>query len=171
MFEGVPTYPDNDRYWQVIDKYKVSLFYTAPTALRSLMRLGDAPLQTTKRDSLRMLGSVGEPINPEVWRWYFDAIGKGKCAVVDTWWQTETGGHMMAPPPSAPEMIPGAAMHAILGRRALLLDAQNKEITGAGEGGLFLRRPMAGHGAHRLGRPQAFHRNLFLAMQRLLLHR
>ncbi len=144
MFEGVPTYPDNDRYWQVIEKHKVSLFYTAPTALRSLMRLGDAPLQTTKRDSLRVLGSVGEPINPEVWRWYFDEIGKGRCAVVDTWWQTETGGHMMAPPPSAPEMIPGAAMTPFWGVEPLLLDAQNKEIKGAGEGGLFLRRPWPG---------------------------
>lgn len=144
MFEGIPTWPDNDRYWQIIDRYKVNVFYTAPTALRSLMRVGDGPLQTTKRDSLRILGSVGEPINPEVWRWYFDAVGKGRCAIVDTWWQTETGGHAMAPPPSSPDMIPGAAMIPFWGIAPVLLDAQNNVVKGAGEGGLFLAKPWPG---------------------------
>ncbi len=144
MFEGIPTYPDNDRYWQIVDRYKVTVFYTAPTALRSLMRMGDAPLQTTTRTSLRLLGSVGEPINPEVWRWYFDAVGHGRCAVVDTWWQTETGGHVIAPPPSLPEMIPGAAMTPFWGQRPVLLDAQNNPITGEGEGALFLAQPWPG---------------------------
>lgn len=144
MFEGIPTWPDSSRYWQIVDRYKVNVFYTAPTALRSLMRLGDAPLQSTKRDSLRILGSVGEPINPEVWRWYFDAVGRGKCAIVDTWWQTETGGHVIAPPPSSPAMIPGAAMTPFWGITPALIDAQNNVVTGAGEGQLFLGQPWPG---------------------------
>lgn len=144
MFEGVPTYPDNDRYWQIIDEHKVTLFYTAPTALRSLMRLGDTPLQTTTRSSLRILGTVGEPINPEVWLWYFEQVGHKRCAIVDTWWQTETGGHMIAPPPSTPHMIPGAAMTPFWGIDPILLDAQNNVINGTGEGALFIIKPWPG---------------------------
>jgi acetyl-CoA synthetase len=153
MFEGIPTYPQADRYWQLIDDHKVTLFYTAPTALRTLMRLGDEWLQTTKRSSLRILGSVGEPINPEAWRWYFDEVGHKQCAVVDTWWQTETGGHMIAPPPSMPQMQPGCAMTPFFGIDPILVDAQNNIIDGAGEGGLFITSPWPGmarsiHGNH-----------------------
>jgi acetyl-CoA synthetase len=144
MFEGIPTYPDASRYWDIIDRYQVTTFYTAPTALRSLMRLGDAPLNTTKRSSLRILGTVGEPINPEVWEWYFNVVGNQHCAVVDTWWQTETGGHMMAPPPSAPQMIPGSAMMPFWGVQPVLLDAQNNVVNGAGTGALFIAQPWPG---------------------------
>lgn len=144
MFEGIPTYPQADRYWQLIDTHKVSIFYTAPTALRALMRLGDEHLTTTSRDTLRVLGSVGEPINPEAWLWYFHKVGKENCAVVDTWWQTETGGHMIAPPPSTPEMKPGWAMTPFFGIQPVLVDAQNNIIEGAAEGGLFIAKPWPG---------------------------
>jgi len=144
MFEGVPTYPAADRYWQIIDQYKVTLFYTAPTAIRSLMRLGDEWLQTTQRDSLRIMGSVGEPINPEAWQWYFQHVGKSKAAVVDTWWQTETGGHMIAPPPSIAEMKPGWAMKPFFGIEPVLVDAQNQIVHGEGSGGLFIAQPWPG---------------------------
>jgi acetyl-CoA synthetase len=144
MFDGIPNYPEPDRYWKIIDDHKVNIFYTAPTALRALMRLGDQWLDTTKRDSLRVLASVGEPINPEAWLWYFNKVGKQKCAVVDTWWQTETGGHMIAPPPSTPEMKPGKAMTPFYGIEPVLVDTQGKIIKGTGEGGLFIARPWPG---------------------------
>ncbi|HEY1096367.1 MAG TPA: acetate--CoA ligase, partial [Alphaproteobacteria bacterium] len=144
MYEGIPTYPEADRYWKIIDDHHVSIFYTAPTALRSLMQLGDQWLETTQRTSLRILGSVGEPINPEAWRWYFEKVGRENCAVVDTWWQTETGGHMILPPPSTPEMKPGWAMTPFFGIDPVLVDAQNNIIKGAGEGGLFIARPWPG---------------------------
>lgn len=144
MFDGIPTYPNPDRFWKIIDEYKVTLFYTAPTAIRSLMRLGDEWLETTKRSSLRILGSVGEPINPEAWQWYFDHVGHQQCAVVDTWWQTETGGHMIAPPPSMPMMKPGCAMKPFYGVEPVLVDVAGNKIDGAGEGGLFIGRPWPG---------------------------
>jgi acetyl-CoA synthetase len=144
MYEGIPTYPEADRFWKIIDQYRVTIFYTAPTALRALMQLGDTWLESTSRSSLRILASVGEPINPEAWRWYFDAVGKQKCAIVDTWWQTETGGHMIAPPPSTPAMKPGWAMEAFWGIEPVLIDAQNQTIDGAGEGGLFITKPWPG---------------------------
>ncbi len=144
MFEGIPTYPNADRYWQLVDQHQVSIFYTAPTALRSLMRLGDAWLQTTSRKSLRILASVGEPINPAAWRWYFEQVGQANCAVVDTWWQTETGGHMIAPPPSTPSEKPGWAMTPFFGIQPVLMDAQNNMVQGAGEGGLFIAQPWPG---------------------------
>ena len=144
MFEGIPNYPQADRYWKIIDQYKVTVFYTAPTAIRALMRLGDEFLQTTTRESLRIMGSVGEPINPEAWKWYFEKIGKSRATIVDTWWQTETGGHMMAPPPSLPKMIPGSAMLPFWGIEPVLVDATNQIITGAGEGGLFIKYPWPG---------------------------
>jgi acetyl-CoA synthetase len=104
MFEGVPNYPDNRRFWQVIDKHKVEVFYTAPTALRALMRDGDEPVKATSRASLRLLGSVGEPINPEAWRWYHEVVGNGRLPIVDTWWQTETGGILVSPLPGATDL-------------------------------------------------------------------
>src|SRR5690606_19748210 len=130
MFEGIPNYPEADRFWKIIDQYKVTIFYTAPTALRALMRLGDQWLETTQRSSLRVLGSVGEPINPEAWLWYFNKVGKEHAAVVDTWWQTETGGHMIAPPPSMPEMKPGLARTPFWGIEPVLIDPQNNKING-----------------------------------------
>ena len=109
MFEGVPTWPDGSRFWQVIDKHQVNIFYTAPTAIRALMREGDAPVKATSRKSLRVLGSVGEPINPEAWRWYHEVVGEGRCPIVDTWWQTETGGVLISPTPAAVALKPGSA--------------------------------------------------------------
>ena len=115
MFEGVPTWPDASRFWQVCDKHKVSLFYTAPTAIRALMREGDGPVKATDRSSLRILGTVGEPINPEAWEWYFHVVGEGRCPIVDTWWQTETGGAMIVPLPGTTDMKPGAGSHPFFG--------------------------------------------------------
>ena len=99
MFEGIPTYPDFSRWWQIVDKYKVNIFYTAPTAIRALMKEGDGPVKKTSRKSLKLLGTVGEPINPEAWMWYYNVVGDSKCPIVDTWWQTETGGILIAPQP------------------------------------------------------------------------
>ncbi len=118
MFEGVPNYPDASRCWQVIDKHNVNIFYTAPTALRALMREGEGPVKKTSRKSLRLLGSVGEPINPEAWEWYYNVVGEKKCPIVDTWWQTETGAHMLTPLPGATLMKPGRATGPFFGAAA-----------------------------------------------------
>ncbi len=115
MFEGVPTYPDTDRFWQIIEKFKVSVFYTAPTALRTLMKFGDEPVRKHNLSSLRLLGSVGEPINPEAWMWYHEVIGGARCPIVDTWWQTETGGIMISPMPGAMTLKPGSALRPFFG--------------------------------------------------------
>jgi acetyl-CoA synthetase len=138
MFEGVPNYPDVSRFWQVIDKHQVTIFYTAPTAIRALMREGDAPVQKTSRASLRLLGSVGEPINPEAWRWYHDIVGDGRCPIVDTWWQTETGGILISPIPGVTELKPGSATFPLPGIRPALVDANGAMIEGAAEGNLVL---------------------------------
>jgi acetate--CoA ligase len=138
MFEGIPTYPDSSRFWQVVDKHKVSIFYTAPTAIRSLMRDGDGPVQKTSRTSLRLLGSVGEPINPEAWLWYYHVVGDGRCPIVDTWWQTETGGILISPLPGATALKPGSATLPLPGVRPVLVDGEGKELTGATEGNLCL---------------------------------
>lgn len=140
MYAGIPTWPDPSRYWQIIDKYQVKVFYTAPTAIRSLMREGDAWLSTSKRDSLRMLGSVGEPINPEVWHWYHQQVGMRHCDIVDTWWQTETGAIMISPRAGQPAK-PGSATRPLPGIEVLLLDAQGKAIVGEGEGLLAIKYP------------------------------
>ncbi|MGN8345862.1 acetate--CoA ligase [Pseudomonas sp. SMV71] len=139
IFEGVPSYPSSSRFWQVIDKHQVNIFYTAPTALRALMREGAAPLQETSRKSLRLLGSVGEPINPEAWEWYFNAVGEQRCPIVDTWWQTETGGIMLSPLVSAPRLKPGCATRPMFGVQPVLLDETGKEIQGAGSGVLAIK--------------------------------
>jgi acetyl-CoA synthetase len=144
MFEGVPNYPDVDRFWQVVDKHGVNIFYTAPTALRALMAHGDEPVHRSSRASLRILGTVGEPINPEAWRWYNDVVGDGRCAVVDTWWQTETGGIMITSLPGAIEAKPGSATLPFLGVQPALLDDEGTEITGAGSGNLVIRAPWPG---------------------------
>ena len=138
MFEGVPSYPDFSRFWQVIDKHQVTIFYTAPTAIRALMREGLEPVQKTSRKSLRVLGSVGEPINPEAWRWYYENIGDSRCPVVDTWWQTETGGMLITPIPGATDLKPGSASKPLPGVFPALVDAEGNRLEGAAEGNLVL---------------------------------
>lgn len=138
MFEGVPTYPDASRCWQVCDKHQVNIFYTAPTALRALMGQGDDFVTSTSRESLRLLGSVGEPINPEAWEWYYHIVGEEKCPIVDTWWQTETGGIMITPLPGATALKPGSATRPFFGVKPVLLDPDGKEIEGAGSGNLAI---------------------------------
>jgi acetyl-CoA synthetase len=139
IFEGVPSYPTSSRFWQVIDKHHVNIFYTAPTALRALMREGAEPLKETSRESLRLLGSVGEPINPEAWDWYFNVVGEQRCPIVDTWWQTETGGIMLSPLVSATRIKPGCATQPMFGVQPVLLDEVGKEIKGAGSGVLAIK--------------------------------
>ena len=139
MFEGVPTYPDASRCWQVIDKHGVNSFYTAPTAIRALMGAGDNYVTKTSRASLKILGSVGEPINPEAWEWYYRVVGDSRCPIMDTWWQTETGAHMLTPLPGAIDLKPGSATVPFFGVQPVLLDPEGKEITGAGEGNLCIK--------------------------------
>ena len=138
MFEGVPNYPSVSRFWEVIDKHKVTIFYTAPTAIRALMREGEAPVKKTSRASLRLLGSVGEPINPEAWRWYYDVVGDARCPIVDTWWQTETGGILITPLAGAIDLKPGSATLPFFGVRPALVDANGEQLEGATEGNLVL---------------------------------
>ena len=139
MFEGVPTYPDASRFWQIIDKHQVNQFYTAPTAIRALMSAGNKFLESTSRSSLKLLGTVGEPINPEAWEWYYRVVGDERCPIVDTWWQTETGGHMLTPLPGATDLKPGSASQPFFGVQPVLLDTEGNEITGAGEGLLMIK--------------------------------
>ncbi|WP_374414656.1 acetate--CoA ligase [Novosphingobium colocasiae] len=138
MFEGVPNFPDPSRFWQVVDKFGVEIFYGAPTALRALMREGDEWVKKTSRKSLRLLGSVGEPINPEAWAWYYDVVGEGRCPIVDTWWQTETGGVMISPLPGATDLKPGSATLPMFGVKPMLLDNDGTVIEGPGEGCLVI---------------------------------
>ena len=138
MFEGVPNYPDSSRFWQVVDKHKVNIFYTAPTAIRALMREGEDPVKKASRKSLRLLGSVGEPINPEAWLWYHRVVGDSRCPIVDTWWQTETGGIMVTPLPGAIAQKPGSATLPFFGVKPVVLDGDGKELAGACEGNLCL---------------------------------
>ena len=154
MFEGVPSYPDSSRFWQVIDKHKVNIFYTAPTALRALMREGHGPLENTSRASLRLLGSVGEPINPEAWDWYFNAVGEQRCPIVDTWWQTETGGIMLSPLVSAQRIKPGCATQPMFGVQPVLLDEHGKAFNGAGSGVLAIKASWPGQIRSVYGDPQ-----------------
>ena len=138
MFEGVPSYPDASRFWHACDKHKVTIFYTAPTAIRALMREGDGPVKATDRSSIRLLGSVGEPINPEAWEWYYNVVGEQRCPIVDTYWQTETGATLMVPLPGATAQKPGAASHPFFGIQPKLVDAEGGELTGATEGNLII---------------------------------
>ncbi len=144
MFEGVPTYPDAGRFWQVVDKHQVNIFYTAPTALRALMSQGDEQVIKTSRSSLRLLGSVGEPINPEAWEWYYHVIGEGRCPIVDTWWQTETGGILISPLPGATALKPGSATLPFFGVEPKLLDAEGNELEGAASGNLVIKQSWPG---------------------------
>ncbi|KAF0224199.1 MAG: acetyl-CoA [Rhodospirillaceae bacterium] len=141
MFEGIPTYPDASRFWQVVDKHKVNIFYTAPTAIRSLMRDGEEMVKKTSRASLRLLGSVGEPINPEAWLWYHRVVGDNRCPIVDTWWQTETGGILITPLPGATALKPGSATRPFFGVKPVMVDAEGKVLDGAVEGNLCLAEP------------------------------
>ena len=144
MFEGVPNYPDASRHWQVCDKHNVNIYYTAPTAIRALMREGDGPVKKTSRKSIRLLGTVGEPINPEAWAWYYDVVGDGRCPIVDTWWQTETGGIMITPLPGATALKPGSATRPFFGVEPVLIDGDGNEIEGAGSGNLCIRTSWPG---------------------------
>ena len=156
IFEGVPNYPDASRFWQVIDKHQVSLFYTAPTAIRALMREGDAPVKKTSRASLRLLGSVGEPINPEAWRWYFEVVGDSRCPIVDTWWQTETGGILISPLPGAIDAKPGSATLPFFGVQPAIVDAEGKLMEGVTEGNLVLLNSWPGQMRSVYGDHQRF---------------
>jgi len=144
MFEGVPNYPDNSRFWNVVDKHKVSTFYTAPTAIRALMQSGDDPVKKTSRASLRLLGSVGEPINPEAWEWYYRVVGDNRCPIVDTWWQTETGGILITPLPGATRLKPGSATRPFFGVVPEIVDADGKALEGEATGNLCIARSWPG---------------------------
>jgi len=144
MFEGVPNYPDSSRWWQIVDKYKVNIFYTAPTAIRALMREGDAPVKKTSRRSLKLLGTVGEPINPEAWMWYYKTVGEKKCPIVDTWWQTETGGILIAPQPGAINLKPGSATKPFYGIKPVIVDESGKILKGACKGRLCMAQSWPG---------------------------
>tara|TARA_R110002049_G_scaffold13509_3_gene58727 strand:+ start:78217 stop:80154 length:1938 start_codon:yes stop_codon:yes gene_type:complete len=144
MFEGVPNYPDGSRFWQVVDKHQVASFYTAPTAIRSLMALGNEPVEKTQRTSLRVLGTVGEPINPEAWEWYYHVVGQSRCPIVDTWWQTETGGHLITPLPGATTLKPGSASLPFFGIQPVILDDEGNELEGECQGNLAFKFPWPG---------------------------
>jgi acetyl-CoA synthetase len=156
LFEGVPTYPDVSRFWQVIDRHQVTIFYTAPTAIRALMREGDEPVRATSRTSLRLLGTVGEPINPEAWRWYFDVVGDGRCPIVDTWWQTETGGILITPLVGAIDLKPGSATKPFFGVQPALVDANGVVLEGEAEGNLVLTDSWPGQMRTMYGDHQRF---------------
>ncbi len=144
MFEGIPTYPDVSRFWQVIDKHKVNQLYTAPTAIRALMRSGEEPVKKTSRSSLKLLGTVGEPINPEAWEWYYHVVGDARCPIVDTWWQTETGAHMITPLPGATDLKPGSACKPFFGVQPAIVDEQGNELEGECSGNLIIKSPWPG---------------------------
>jgi acetyl-CoA synthetase len=156
LFEGVPTYPDASRFWQVVDKHQVNIFYTAPTALRALMAQGDQYLENTSRSSLRVLGSVGEPINPEAWEWYYELVGKENCPIVDTWWQTETGGILITPLPGATELIPSSATRPFFGVKPAILSNEGQVIEDDTEGVLVMERPWPGQARSIYGDHQRF---------------
>ena len=156
MFEGVPNYPDGSRFWQVVDKHKVASFYTAPTAIRALMALGDSFVTTTQRSSLRLLGTVGEPINPEAWEWYYRVVGDQRCPIVDTWWQTETGGHLITPLPGATDLKPGSASLPFFGVQAAILDDEGNELEGECQGNLVMKFPWPGQMRSVYGDHQRF---------------
>jgi acetyl-CoA synthetase len=144
MFEGIPTYPEADRFWQIIDKHQVNIFYTAPTAIRALMAQGNNYVTQTKRNSLRILGTVGEPINPEAWEWYYHIVGNSQCPIVDTWWQTETGGHLITPLPGATALKPGSATRPFFGVKPAILDNDGHELDGEAQGVLVITHPWPG---------------------------
>ena len=161
MFEGVPNYPTTSRFWDIVDKHKVSLFYTAPTAIRALMAGGDAPVTKTSRQSLRILGTVGEPINPEAWEWYFNVVGEQRCPIVDTWWQTETGGILITPLPGATPLKPGSATRPFFGVQPTLLDTDANELDGVASGSLVMKHSWPGQMRSVWGDHQRFYDTYF----------
>jgi len=162
MFESIPTYPDAGRYWQVVDDLGVDIFYTAPTAIRAVNRAGDEFVKAHSRKSLRVLGTVGEPINPETWRWYHDVVGEGRCAVVDTWWQTETGGILITPLPGATPLKPGSATYPFFGVRPLLMSEEGEALAGKGvSGNLCITEPWPGQARTVYGDHQRFRETYF----------
>ncbi len=163
IFEGTPAYPDVSRFWRVVDKHDVNIFYTAPTAIRALERHGDEPVTATSRKSLRILGTVGEPINPAAWDWYYDVVGQGRCPVVDTWWQTETGGIMITSLPGATDLKPGSAAKPFFGIEPALLDAEGKELEGEAQGNLVIKRSWPGQMRTVYGDHERFHQTYFSA--------
>ncbi len=165
MFEGVPTYPDSGRFWQVVEKHKVSIFYTAPTAIRALMREGEEPVKKHDRSSLRLLGSVGEPINPEAWLWYYKIVGESRCPIVDTWWQTETGGILITPLPGAIPTKPGSATKPFFGIQPVLVDGQNNELEGEAEGNLCINASWPGQMRTVYGDHKRFEKTYFSAFE------
>ncbi|MDQ2069151.1 acetate--CoA ligase [Natronospira bacteriovora] len=163
MFEGVPNYPDASRHWQIVDRHRVTIYYTAPTAIRALMRAGDDPVRQCSRSSLRLLGTVGEPINPEAWSWYHRVVGDGRCPVVDTWWQTETGGIMIAPLPGATDLKPGSATLPFFGVQPALMDADGRELEGEASGNLVIKSSWPGQMRTVYGDHQRFAETYFSA--------
>ena len=161
MFEGIPTYPTNSRFWDVVDKHRVNIFYTAPTAIRSLMGGGEGPVRKTSRASLRVLGSVGEPINPEAWEWYYNVVGEGRCPIVDTWWQTETGGVLITPLPGATRLKPGSATRPFFGVQPLVVDAEGRELSGPCEGNLCIKDSWPGQMRTVYGDHERFEQTYF----------
>jgi len=161
MFEGVPNYPTTSRFWEIVDKHKVSLFYTAPTAIRALMAGGDEPVTKTSRQSLRVLGTVGEPINPEAWEWYFNVVGEQRCPIVDTWWQTETGGILITPLPGATPLKPGSATRPFFGIQPALLDTDANELDGVASGSLVMKHSWPGQMRSVWGDHQRFYDTYF----------
>ena len=156
MFEGVPNYPDTSRWWQIVDKYKVNIFYTAPTALRALMREGEGPVKKTSRKSLKLLGTVGEPINPEAWLWYYKVVGDSRCPIVDTWWQTETGGILISPQPGAIDLKPGSATKPFYGIKPVIVDEKGNTLKGACRGRLCIAQSWPGQMRTLYGDHQRF---------------
>ena len=171
MFEGVPNYPSMSRFWEVVDKHKVNIFYTAPTAIRALMQAGDEPVKKTSRKSLRLLGSVGEPINPEAWEWYHRVIGDERCPIVDTWWQTETGGILITPLPGATKLKPGSATRPFFGVVPEIVDADGKVMDGETQGNLCIAKSWPGQMRTVYGDHDALRADLFLDLQGKIFHR
>ncbi|MCX8113234.1 MAG: acetate--CoA ligase [Bacteroidia bacterium] len=161
IYEGIPNYPSPSRYWEIVDKYGVTIFYTAPTAIRALMRLGDSWVKGTSRKTLRLLGTVGEPINPEAWQWYHKVVGEERCPIVDTWWQTETGGILISPIPNKTRLKPGSATHPLPGIIPALMDAEGKEISGPGEGALVIKTSWPGQARTMWGDHERFMQTYF----------
>ena len=161
MYEGLPNWPDASRIWQVVDRHRVHTIFTAPTALRALMKEGDAPVRATSRASLKLLGTVGEPINPEAWRWYHDVVGEGRCPIIDTWWQTETGAAMIAPLPGATPLKPGSATKPVFGVVPQIVDAEGVVQTKATEGNLVISQSWPGQMRGVWGDPERFFQTYF----------
>ena len=170
MYEGAPDYPAFDRFWEIVEKYSVSIFYTSPTAIRALIRQGEQWPDAHDLSSLRLLGSVGEPINPAAWEWYHRVIGKERCPIVDTWWQTETGAIMISAMPGAVPLKPGSATLPLPGVVADIVDTKGEILGNNREGYLDHPPAVAQHGAHNLGRSEAFRRTVLVTRSRLLFH-